>query len=105
MDKNEAIKIAERYIKIVNKKYKIENAFIFGSFAKGSHHVESDIDIAIVFNQIDDIIELQAELMWLRNDEDLYIEPHPFSLSDFNRANPIVEEIIKNGIEIKNFAA
>jgi len=105
MDKNEALRIAERYVKSVNEKFKIENAFIFGSYAKGFNHADSDIDIAIVFRQIDDIIDMQVELLWLRNDEDLYIEPHPFSQADFNSSNPLVAEIIKNGIEIKNYSA
>lgn len=105
MDKNEAIKIAERYVDFVGKRYKIENAILFGSFAKGTYHPDSDIDIAIVFKSIDDIIDLQIELMKMRTDDDLLIEPHPFSKVDFKMSNPVVSEILKSGIEIKNFAA
>ena len=105
MDKNEAINIAKKYIEEVSKKYVIENAILFGSFAKGTNRDDSDIDLAIVFKKVDDIIEMQIELMCLRTDEDLLIEPHPFRKNDFKVTNPIVAEIIKNGIEIKNFAA
>jgi predicted nucleotidyltransferase len=105
MDKNEAIKIAIRYIDSVGKKYQIENAILFGSFAVGKEHPDSDIDLAIVFKYVDDIIDRQIELLNLRSDDDLLIEPHPFILSDFNSSNPIVAEILKNGIELKNFAA
>jgi hypothetical protein len=41
----------------------------------------------------------------LRGDNDLMIEPHPFSHSDFNLSNPVVAEIIKNGIELKGINA
>ena len=43
--------------------------------------------------------------MKLRTDDDLLIEPHPFAISDFTPSNPIISEIIKNGIELKNYAA
>jgi len=105
MDKNEAIKAAKRYINIVNCKYHVENVILFGSFAKGTNHADSDIDLAIIFKSIDDIIDLQIELMKMRTDNDLLIEPHPFSVSDFNQSNPVVSEILKNGIEIENYAA
>jgi predicted nucleotidyltransferase len=105
MDKNEAIKIAQRYSDLVSKKFKIENVILFGSFAKGSNCEDSDIDLAIVFKRIEDVIDLQIELMKMRTDDDLMIEPHPFSLSDFQTSNPIISEIIKNGIEIRNYAA
>lgn len=105
MDKREAIKIAKRYINTIDKKYPIKNAILFGSFAKNTHHGNSDIDIAIVFdNPIEDIIDMQIELMCLRNDDDLLIEPHPFSKSDFTMTNPVVAEIVKSGIELKNYA-
>jgi predicted nucleotidyltransferase len=105
MDKNEAIKIARRYIDSVSKKYQIENAILFGSFAKGTNHADSDIDLAIVIKRVDDIFDLQIELMCMRSDDDLLIEPHPFAESDFNISNPVVAEILKNGIEIMNYAA
>jgi predicted nucleotidyltransferase len=105
MDKNEAIKLAKKYVKRISNKYKIENAILFGSFAKGTNHADSDIDIAIIFRSVGDIIDLQIELMKMRSDDDLLIEPHPFKKSDFNISNPVVAEIIKNGIEIISFTA
>lgn len=105
MDKIEAIKIARRYIDSISKKYKIENAILFGSFVKGTNHADSDIDIAIVIRTVDDIFDLQIELMCLRSDDDLLIEPHPFAESDFKVSNPVVAEILKNGIDIMNPAA
>lgn len=105
MDKNKAIKIAKRYANIVNKKFQIENVILFGSFANGTNKINSDIDLALIFKTIDDVIDMQIELLKMRTDDDLLIEPHPFSISDFNISNPVVSEILKNGIEIKNYAA
>ncbi|MFW6222031.1 MAG: nucleotidyltransferase family protein [Bacteroidota bacterium] len=50
MDKGEAIKIAQRYISNVIEKYEIEKAYLYGSYAKGTNHPDSDIDLAIVIN-------------------------------------------------------
>jgi predicted nucleotidyltransferase len=100
MDKNAALKIAERYIKIIRSKYQVETAYMFGSYAKGTNHNDSDIDLAIVFNQVDDIIDMQIELMKMRTDDILMIEPHPFVKKDFNSFDPIVSEIMKYGMKL-----
>lgn len=100
MDKNEALKIAIRYVKAVSRKYRIESAFLFGSFAKNTFHKDSDIDIAIVFRQVDDIIDRQAELLQLRTDDDLMIEPHPFAMDNFNFSDPKASEILRYGQQL-----
>lgn len=105
MDKNEAIEIAKKYVSTLIQKYEIEKAYLYGSFAKGTNHSDSDIDIAIVLSSISDIIDVQIDLMQMRTDDDLLIEPHPFRKEDFNLDNPVVAEILNNGIEIGNYAA
>jgi predicted nucleotidyltransferase len=100
MNTQEAINIAKRYLESVSEKYQIESAILFGSLARGTNHSDSDIDIAIIFKSVNDIIDLQIELLNLRTDDDLLIEPHPFAVNDFNETNPIVSDIKKNGIEI-----
>ena len=49
-----------------------------------TNHPDSDIDVAIVFESVDDVVELQIELLCLRGDDDLLIERfgsdfHPLS--------------------------
>ena len=105
MDKGEALKIANLYIDTISNKYVILQAFMFGSFAKGTNHEDSDIDIAIVVNNVSDIIDTQIDMMKLRRKVDLRIEPHPFMVNDFNQANPVVNEILKSGIQIINNVA
>lgn len=101
MDKNEALRIAKIYVDSICMKYDVIRAVMFGSFAKGTFHEDSDIDIAIVIKNVDDIIDTQIDLMKLRRGIDNRIEPHPFIFADFNRANPVVNEILKAGIEIR----
>ena len=68
----------KEYIHSIRHKYNIKQALLFGSFAKGNYHEDSDIDIAIVIKNVSDIIDTQIELMKLRRKIDLRIEPHPF---------------------------
>ncbi len=101
MDKNEALKIAAEYIKyLLTQKYNIENAYLFGSYAKGTNHTDSDIDIAIIFNEMTDEIETQIELMKLRRKIDTRIEPHPYLKSELSELNPNLKEFLTDGIEI-----
>ncbi len=102
MDKRTIISISQKYLNIVSRKYDIEKAFLFGSFAKRKNNEDSDIDIALVFRNLDDFFKIQFELMRIRRKIDLRIEPHLFSKDEFNKNNPLANEIIKTGIELKN---
>ena len=51
MDKREAIEIARAYIDLISDKYGIKETFLFGCYAKGTNHDDSDIDIAVVVKQ------------------------------------------------------
>ena len=50
---------------------------------------------------MDDFFVVQMQLMRLRRDIDLRIEPHPILEVDFNIQNPFAYEIEKTGIELK----
>ena len=100
MDKTDALNIAQRYANAVKANYNYTRLILFGSYAKGSYHEDSDIDIAIVFKDYSNLIDMQLELMRLRRKIDSRIEPHPFRESEFQITNPVVNEIIKYGQEI-----
>ncbi len=102
MDKNIDNSIA-KYLELIKNKYSdIEQVYLFGSYAKGKSTDESDIDIALIFKNLDDSLrfDIQVQLMLLAAEVDSRIEPHPISLEDFNSGNPFVVEIKKSGIEI-----
>ncbi len=75
--------------------------YLFGSFAKGNPHENSDIDVAVVSDSLSgDSFDDGCELMHLRWDIDLRIEPHPFRPEDFTEDNPEAAEIMRTGIRI-----
>jgi uncharacterized protein len=101
MDKREASKIVKKYINYLKENnFKIEKVYIFGSYAKGTFKEDSDIDLAVVFNEFSDSFDMQVNLLKLRRNFDTRIEPHPFRSSDFILANPLVNEIINTGLEV-----
>ena len=100
MDKTDAINIAQKYASAVIGNFNFKKMILFGSYAKGNYNENSDIDIAIVFNDFSNLIDMQLELMKLRRKIDSRIEPHPFRERDFDISNPIVNEIVKYGQEI-----
>ncbi len=85
MDKEDAYRIAEKYIAFLinEKKYDIKKAYLFGSYAKDNQRTGSDIDIALIVKGVDDIIDLQIQLMFLRRKFSVDIEPHPIDEEDF----------------------
>ena len=101
MDKREAIITAQNYVDNISEKYELSQAFVFGSYAKGNYHSDSDIDVAVVLKNVHNLFDAQIDLLHLRKDEDLQIEPHPFRDTDFNTDNPFVNEILQAGFELK----
>ncbi len=101
MDKDRAIKLVKKYVSfLIEKKYNIKDVYIFGSFAKDNYTKDSDIDLALVFENSKNSFDLDIELMKLTRDFDYIIEPHSFDVKDFNINNPIVYEIMKTGTKI-----
>lgn len=94
------IDTARQYIGCIPKSLELKKAFLFGSYAKGNAHKDSDIDIAVVIGHMDDFFSVQMQLMRLRRAIDLRIEPHPIWEGDFNIQNPLAYEIQQTGIEL-----
>jgi predicted nucleotidyltransferase len=97
--KDKLNKVINSFLKEIQKKYRIDDAYLYGSFAKGTSNRWSDIDIAIVSPDFsDDLFEERLLLMRLASTIDDRLEPRPFKKELFNRNDPLVDEIQKNGI-------
>ncbi|MCL2098774.1 MAG: nucleotidyltransferase domain-containing protein [Bacteroidales bacterium] len=101
MDQREAIIAAQKYVDTVSKKYELVQAFVFGSYAKGNYHADSDIDVAVVLKNVPNLFDAQVDLLHIRKDEDLQIEPHTFRDTEFNSDNPLVHEILQSNLALK----
>jgi uncharacterized protein len=96
------IKTAEQYIKQIPKEMGLKKSYLFGSYANGNPNENSNIDIAVVFENENDFYTNQMILMKFRREIDLRIEPHPITEKDFTANNPFAYEIQKTGI-VLNF--
>jgi len=74
--------------------------YLFGSYARNTFREESDIDVALVMKNVEDVFQTQVDLMKLRRTVDLRLEPHPIDEKDFTESNPLASEILKYGREI-----
>lgn len=92
--------IVKEYVAEISKYYKIQEVYLFGSYAKGTNNEDSDIDVAIVINSNDNTFDLLVELMMYTQNIDLRIEPHPIKIQDFEEGNPFVQEILDTGLKV-----
>ena len=102
MDKIDALKISRNYLERLRKSdIEFSEAWLFGSYAKGSQHENSDIDIAIVLkNNSIHTFETEVKLMVIRKGDETLIEPHAFTKEEFDYNAPIVNQIIRYGERI-----
>lgn len=104
MSRAEAKKIVRKYAeKLKAEKYPFSAIYLFGSYAKGKPEKWSDIDVAVVSEELEkDWDEARFKLWKMRMDVDTRIEPHGFSPNEFKDYwNPMVHEIKKTGIKIE----
>jgi len=93
---------AKRFLEEVKKnKIRICKAYLYGSYAKGTAHKDSDIDIALISedftgNRFYDSLRIIP----LRRKIDIRIEPVTYKPEDFDDSDPLVDEIKKAGIEL-----
>jgi predicted nucleotidyltransferase len=103
MDKRTDKSIRDFITLVANQNPNLITAYLFGSYAKGKQKADSDIDLALIIDHLNDSekFDLQVQLMLQASEFDLRIEPHPLSSEDFYSNNPFVAEIRRTGIEIK----
>ncbi len=88
---------------VAENNHKLIKAYLFGSYARNAQHPGSDIDLALVLDDIEDNerFDIQVQLMVLASRFDLRIEPHPISKMEFALNGPFISEIKRTGIEIQ----
>lgn len=90
-----------KFIEEIKKHYNVTAIILFGSYAKGTENEDSDIDIAVISDDFDDIYDCMAHLMGMTWDIDARIEPHPIKKKDFEEVSDyFVKEIIDTGIKV-----
>lgn len=101
-NKNSIRRIIKTYLGAVTQNnIKIEKAYLFGSYAHGTALKDSDIDIAIISKDFSgDRFADRRRVVPLRRKIDRRLEPIPYTPENFIENDPLVIEILRNGIEI-----
>ena len=96
------MEIVQKYVDKILENYNVEAIILFGSYAKGTEHEDSDIDIAVVTDDIEnDVFDEEVKLMVLRRGIDYRIEPHIIRIQDYKEKNdPFIQEVIDTGIKV-----
>jgi uncharacterized protein len=103
VNNQDVIKISRDFIDTLEvKNIPIDQAYIFGSQAKGNANEYSDIDLALISQSFSGI-RFDDNVLIIKNTPNSFydIETHPFRPEDFTPNNPFVKEILKTGLRIK----
>jgi len=85
---------------LISKHFDIDELVLYGSYAKGTQNADSDIDVAIVVNSIDQDFFTYAPLLWkLKREIDDRIEP--ILIEKISDESGFLKEVLKTGLIIK----
>lgn len=99
MDNREVLNKLIAYKMLVSKHFNIDKVVLYGSYAKGTQHVGSDIDVAIIVNSINEDFFTYAPLLWkLKRGIDDRIEP--ILIEKNNDESGFLNEVMKTGVII-----
>ena len=104
MPKGELKKIIRRYAELLKEKsIAFKNIYLFGSQATGKAHENSDIDIAVIMDNLPkgkNNMERKMDLRKLTRNVDTRIEPVLLEEKDLNKKEPSIMgyEVLKHGI-------
>lgn len=98
----EAIRIAKRYIEELRRnKIRVSRAYLFGSFATGKAHRDSDIDIVVISPQFRGLrFDHNYRIGRLRRNVDLRISALAYHPRNFTKDYLIPYEAMTHGIRI-----
>ena len=99
MDQEAVLSIAKEYAAAVRKDMDATSIFLYGSYAKGTATKDSDIDIAVVVNQIPgDYLDAVSVLWKLTRSVSQEIEP--VLLTPDDQKSGFLQVVQKTGIAV-----
>lgn len=90
-------------MKLREEQFPVKHLFLFGSYAKGNQHKDSDIDVAVVVPSY--IKSTQKKklntLTWLAKQVHIKLEPHVVSTNDLKEKwNSFIHEVKEFGVRV-----
>jgi len=99
MDKSEIIIKLKQYKKLLSQQMLFDKMILFGSYATGNQKKDSDVDVAIIVDEVKGDYFSTRPLLWkIRREVDDRIEP--ILLETKHDESGFLSHIMKNGIMI-----
>jgi predicted nucleotidyltransferase len=100
-DNAQALKAARRFVRAIQSLgIRLEAAYLYGSYAKGYAHQDSDIDVALVSPDLTGWVDDWEKMRPVVLEMDSRIEPVRFHPDSFVNENPLAWEIKTTGIPL-----
>ena len=95
MDKEQAIELARKYKAALADKIQLKALYLYGSFSKGTYNADSDIDIAVIVDELSEDYFEDTPILWkIKRKISNLIEPVLLT-EDFS--NPLYKDVIATG--------
>ena len=98
-------RIAREYAADVSRKFPVDKALLFGSYAKGYASEQSDIDICFFLENYNGKrrVDLLTQILGIggKKYQGAFFEPIIFETAEIQNDNPFVQEILQTGIELR----
>ncbi len=99
MNQKEVLNIASKYADSVRNILSVRGIYLYGSWARGTAEKDSDIDIAVIVDELpDDYLGTLALLWKLTRGEEIDIEP--VLLESDDDKSGFLKTILKTGIPL-----
>lgn len=98
MANREITEIINKFIASIIPEYNPRMVVLFGSYARGSNTGNSDIDIAVIVDEVEgSFIEKEARLYKIRRSIDINIEPILLEKNNLNDKSGFLAHILSYG--------
>lgn len=105
IDRRQVSKLVKAFgQKLSQEQIPYAHLFLFGSYAHGNPHPDSDIDVAVVVPTALDIRMKKklSSVAWIAKQVHVKLEPHVLSTKDFqNRFLSLPAEVKKHGVRVR----
>jgi predicted nucleotidyltransferase len=93
---------AKRYADDVRRQFPVDKAYLFGSYAKGTADILSDVDVCFFLQDYNgkERVDVEIRLLRIARDYKAYFEPLVFETAEIERGNPFVNEVLRTGLEL-----
>ncbi len=96
MGKNETIEKVKEFADIIVAEFNPNIIVLFGSYAKGTENEYSDIDVAVIVDEIEgNYLDVLSKLYKMRRKIDVRIEPHIFETG--SDESGLLHEVLTTG--------